>query len=302
MDDMTGPVGSARKAARSAARRLAPGIFTRLDLLRHVEDHVVPIGRPDVGGNEYLASRLRPIAGIDLREEAQVDRIEGWTRYAEQFARIRDDEQINTWYCGGDRLHNGYYATPEAEAYVAMIGDERPATIVEVGAGYSTLIARSTIDQLGLDCTLVVVDPDPRTDVTLAADVVVQEPVENTELDELLGSGTAFLFIDSSHIVRIGGDVPFLYGEVIPRLAAGTFVHVHDIYCPYDYPDYVLRELWTEQYMLEALLAHSPRYRIEVATQFLSHRHADVMQRVISPAVGNDPRHYGSSIWLRVCR
>ena len=36
------------------------------------------------------------------------------------------------------------------------------------------------------------------------------------------------LFIDSSHTVRVGGDVTHLFSEVLPRLADGVVVDVHE--------------------------------------------------------------------------
>ena len=83
------------------------------------------------------------------------------------------------------------------------------------------------------------------------------------EHTDQLGAGD-ILFIDSSHTVRIGGDVVHLFCEVIPRLAPGVIVHVHDIYLPYEYPRAWVEQLrwyWAEQYLLQALLAGNPRLR-----------------------------------------
>jgi hypothetical protein len=44
------------------------------------------------------------------------------------------------------------------------------------------------------------------------------------------------LFIDSSHILRLDGDVPFLYLEILPVLKKGVRVHIHDIPFPYNFP------------------------------------------------------------------
>ena len=266
-----------------------------------MEENLADLRTPDGGTPDTVSSQLRPVPGVDVREEEQLERVAEWSKYAELFQLARDDRLVNTWHRGGDHIHNGYYATPDAEAYMAMIGDERPDTIVEVGGGYSTLLARHAIDQLGISCRLIVIDPEPWTDVGAAADSVVTDRVENVDVSGLFGSGTGVLFVDSSHVVRAGGDVPYLYGQVIPRLPAGTFVHVHDVYLPYDYPAYVARYLWTEQYMLEVLLSHSPRYRCELTTHLLSHRHAALLRRVVSPVVGTDPHHYGAAVWFKVC-
>ena len=44
------------------------------------------------------------------------------------------------------------------------------------------------------------------------------------------------LFIDSTHILKIDGDVPYLYLEIIPRLENGVIIHIHDIHFPYNIP------------------------------------------------------------------
>jgi len=38
-----------------------------------------------------------------------------------------------------------------------------------------------------------------------------------------------FLFIDSSHVLKIGSDVQYEYLKILPRLNKGVIVHVHDI-------------------------------------------------------------------------
>jgi hypothetical protein len=38
------------------------------------------------------------------------------------------------------------------------------------------------------------------------------------------------LFIDSFHGVKIGGDVNYLFLEVVLRLKPGVIVHIHDVF------------------------------------------------------------------------
>ena len=48
---------------------------------------------------------------------------------------------------------------------------------------------------------------------------------------ERLGEGD-ILLIDSSHTFKINGDVYIEFLQILPRLAKGVVVHVHDIYIP----------------------------------------------------------------------
>jgi len=236
-----------------------------------------------------------------MEDDAQLARIQRWaTSYADLFAGLRADSRINTLCWGQSHLHNGTYATPDAEIYAAMILDYRPLSIVEVGAGFSTLIARAAVTRLAKSCAIIVVDPEPRTDVRDAADVWISECVEALSTERLPLGERLLLFIDSSHIVRPAGDVPYLYDVVLPRCPAGTLVHVHDIFLPYDYPRRYQERLYTEQYVLHAMLAHSPRYRVVCATHYMARRYPEAMRTTFGDVVGRDDGYHGASFWFEV--
>src|SRR5204863_7497466 len=84
------------------------------------------------------------------------------------------------------------------------------------------------------------------------------------------------LFIDSSHTVKIGGDVNYLFLEVLPRLNPGVIVHVHDIFFPFDYGrDWVMDgfRFWTEQYLLQAFLSFNSQFEVLMANRYLSYNY-----------------------------
>jgi len=292
----------ARRAAWRALLRLEPRLSSDLALLDYCRRFVLPAARAAGGDLAPFVPAVRlGHAGIDLREAEQLERLRSWRdRHAPLFADLRQERRINTLCPGSPYLHNGMFPTPDAEIYAAMILDERPRQILEVGAGFSTLVARAAVARLGGGCRITVVDPEPRTDVTEAADTIVRAPVEEGGLEPFLGEAGLLLFIDSSHIVRGGGDVSYLYTQALPRLAAGTLVHVHDIYLPYEYPEEYQRRLYTEQYLLQALLAHSPRYRVIFAAHWMAREQPGAMREVFGPAVGREPGYFGASFWFRV--
>jgi hypothetical protein len=41
-----------------------------------------------------------------------------------------------------------------------------------------------------------------------------------------------------------GGDVPWLFNEILPRLRSGVVVHVHDVFLPGDYPQEWVLDGW----------------------------------------------------------
>src|SRR5205809_130172 len=106
------------------------------------------------------------------------------------------------------------------------------------------------------------------------------------------------LFIDSSHTVRIGGDVNYLFLKVLPRLKPGVIVHIHDIFLPFEYRrDWVMDEFrfWTEQYLLQAFLTFNSEFEVLMGNGYLGHYHMEDLKATfpISPWWG------GVSFWIR---
>ena len=101
------------------------------------------------------------------------------------------------------------------------------------------------------------------------------------------------LFIDSTHVVKPGSDVVWLFLHVLPRLAPGVVVHVHDIFWPFEYPPEWLAERrdWTESYLLHAFLAGNREWEILLFSSWLWARHPELVPSRLDGVPGN--------IWLR---
>ncbi len=102
------------------------------------------------------------------------------------------------------------------------------------------------------------------------------------------------LFIDSSHTVKTGGDVVFLFQEVLPRLAPGVVVHVHDIFLPADYPqEWVFGgRAWNEQYLVRGFLAFNSAFWILLGVGWLSQVPAP---KSLAAALPDYPEEYGTA-------
>src|SRR5439155_7889064 len=162
---------------------------------------------------------------------------------------------------------NEYFGSPDAEIAYALVRATEPPTIVEIGSGHSTFLFREAIGDGGLATRLVSVDPAPRRGLDGVADEIIAAPVETLSVDffEKNLAGGGILFVDSSHQIKVGGDVTTLILEVLPRLPHGVLIHFHDIFLPYDYPKHqVVIDRWdfTEQYMIQAILQDTQRYEV----------------------------------------
>jgi predicted O-methyltransferase YrrM len=216
------------------------------------------------------------------------------------------------------------YGYIEAQALHAVVRRFRPRRVMEVGSGVSTwcllhALARNR-EETGLPFALTCVEPHPsRALRALDGIELVEKAVQRVPFAEGfadLGDGD-LLFIDSSHAVKPGSDVNYLFLEILPRLRRGVIVHVHDVFLPYDYPRAVLQTFfrWTETSLLRAFLVGNARVEILFCESMLHYDRPDALRRVFPeyrPATDVDgigrheplelasDGHFPSSIYLRM--
>ena len=170
-----------------------------------------------------------------------------------------------------------------------------------MGSGFSSLVAAEAISK-NTDSALICIEPFPADFLRQGfpgLQSLIEKKVEDIDLEffSQLDSGD-ILFIDSSHTVKIGGDVNFLFLEVLPRLRPGVIVHVHDICLPFDYRrDWVMGEFrfWTEQYLLQAFLSFNSDYEVLLANHYLAHYYLEDLKRTFP----NSPWWHGGSFWMQ---
>jgi hypothetical protein len=262
-----------RRRARSAIARLLSRPMRRAGFDFEVRSFYSPI--PDLEDiDAHVWERRSSLPGVSFDLDRQLAFIEGdLVHYTAEFTPPLD-------FSGGAFfLRNGLFQGGDAELLYSLIRANKARRVVELGAGFSTLVSAAAAranQAAGHETRLTSFDPyaSPKSLGELA-DVldVVPDAAERLDPDYFrqLAPGD-ILFIDSSHTVRLGGDVVHLICEIVPRLSAGVLVHLHDIFLPYEYPREWFehnRWYWAEQYLLQALLAGNSRLEVLVACQAL---------------------------------
>lgn len=201
---------------------------------------------------------------------------------------------------------NSMYGPGDAAVYRAMMTHLRPARIIEVGSGYSTALALDEADAnavlSGLEITCIEPFPERLLGLMKASDherlSLLRQPVQDIDPATYAQLGPQdVLFVDSTHVVKAGSDVVWLFLHVLPRLAPGVVVHVHDVFWPFEYPAEWLRERrdWTENYLLHAFLIGNASWEILFFSSWFWQCHPDLVpERLASERPG--------SIWLRRVR
>jgi hypothetical protein len=236
----------------------------------------------------------RPLPGINWNAEEQLSLL-GRFHFNQELTEL--DFNYN----------NGIFESGDAEYLYNMIRFFKPARIIEAGGGYSSLIARlaiqnNKVEDPAYDCRHVCIDPHP-SEVLIATGVeLIKDKVESlpTSFFQQL-SDNDILFIDTSHMIRPQGDVLYVFLELLPQLAQGVWVHIHDIFTPRDYPEsWVIEKnrFWNEQYLLEAFLSGNQEFRITGALNYLNHNFNDQLIAKC-PVLAVQPGREPGSFWFR---
>jgi hypothetical protein len=143
-------------------------------------------------------------------------------------------------------------------AIYTMLMEHRPKIYCEIGSGMTTLFAKQSITDNGLNTRIISIDPEPRQFVDNVCDQIIRQPLESLEPEwfDQLEKGD-ILFLDGSHRSFMNSDVTVFFIDILPRIKPGVVIHIHDINLPYDYPESFKEWYWNEQYLLAIFLMAS---------------------------------------------
>jgi len=248
---------------------------------------------------ETLWTQPSRLVGIDMNDAVQLDLLRSaFPKFCSEYNQFPTEptDEPGRFY-----LNNGLFDGTDALVAYCTIRHFQPRIIIEVGSGFSSLVAAQALTKNG-SSGLICIDPFPQDFLRRGfpgMQSLIEKNVEDIELEffSQLDSGDV-LFIDSSHTVKIGGDVNYLFLEVLPRLKPGVIVHVHDIFLPFDYRrDWVLDELrfWSEQYLLQAFLTFNSDFEVLVANSYLAYRYMDELKTTFPKSTWWG----GGSFWMR---
>lgn len=243
---------------------------------------------PTVGDLDPTAfQKVFPEAGLDWRSDQQLRSMrELSARFASEF----------------EPKPNSGLSLVDAFVLYAMIRERKPAMMVEIGAGDTTKISLQALKmnrQEGHGFRFLSVEPYPRQDIQQLKDPdfeLAATKVQSLDPENL--SEADLLFIDSSHVSKIGSDVNCEILEIVPRMKVGAVIHWHDIVMPMNYPQVWINDgnmFWNESYMVHSFMLFNESFRIVWASKFLRLNHVKDLKAVF-PYFRED--HHLSSFWI----
>jgi methyltransferase family protein len=224
-------------------------------------------------------TRRREFPGIDFRWNDQLTLLKELSGYHDELSTL----EFN--------FDNGFFGDFDAAVYYSLIRHLKPQRIIEIGGGYSTQLAAKA-----LRGKLICIEPYPERLNGVGPSVeLIQKRVEEIDVDFFAClEANDILFIDSSHAVKFGSDVCYEFLQLLPQLAPGVWIHVHDIFFPHDYPAEWLierRMALNEQYLLEAFLSFNEKFQVALANYWLCLDYPDEAARLWP--------NNGSSFWMK---
>lgn len=189
----------------------------------------------------------------------------------------------------------------------AMIREKKPKVMIEVGSGETTKISLQAIemnDREGFECRFYAIEPYPHNylvNLQRKNFELICKELQSVEIDFLRTAD--LLFIDSSHVSKIGSDVNYEILEIVPQLKKGAVIHWHDIMMPTDYWKdwtYSATKFWNESYLLHAFMLFNEAYEIVWASRYMQLHHGPLLKKHFPYF---DPeRHRCTSFWIKKVR
>jgi predicted O-methyltransferase YrrM len=248
-----------------------------------------------------LWNRVADLPGLNLNENSQLQLLDTFvSNYKHEYEALPREKTVEPYQYF---VNNGAFESVDGEILYCMIRHFRPRRIFEIGSGNSTYLSAQAALKNEAPCDLTAFEPYPN-------DVLQQGFPGLTALHRVQAQGIPLekfaeldrndiLFIDSSHVLKIGSDVQYLYLEVIPRLRPGVVIHIHDIFLPAEYPrQWVMQQqtFWNEQYLLQAFLAFNDSFEVHWAGSYMHLKHPESLEAAFS---SYDRRtRWPGSFWL----
>ncbi len=246
---------------------------------------------------------------VDLEVENQIRFLTILTSTANELSNLprKSDE--------GFHWDNPMFPPGDSLIYYAMVRYLKPESIIEIGSGYSSLLAQQALKK-NRSGHLSCIEPYPPDFLKEQDGISIIETnaqaIDPGVFDRL--DSRDILFVDSSHQCKTQSDVNFIFFNVLPRLNSGVYIHFHDIFLPDEYPMFWLSEggvFFNEQYLLLAFLQCNREYEVIFSNSYMFTRHQKKIAKAFEPIYSQHQTSFwrniegtpnvikGGSFWIR---
>ena len=247
------------------------------------------------------ATDVPPYSDCSIFSSTELSRqlLEELTVYSEEFQppdEGSEDRPVGFFW------KNSQFSYSDAMSYYAFLRYIKPKRLIEIGSGFSTLVAKEAINRNG-EGQIVCIEPFPRPFIEQSDKIdlikCTAQEISAKWLNENLSDGDV-LFIDSTHTVKSGSDCLHIYLRLLPEIKHDIYVHVHDVFLPFGLPkDWLLDQhiYWTEQYLLLAFLLDNLKATFLYGSSYHQWANEGLLKKFMHGRAGSG----GSSFWFKYC-
>jgi len=241
---------------------------------------------------DYLWLRHSELIGINMKDKKQLELLSVFTskfkKEYDLFSKKKTSKRYEYY------LDNEFFPCVDGEILYCIIRYFKPKKIFEIGSGFSTYLSAKAIlknreEDDSYDCKLVAIEPFPNETIKAGfpgLSKLIIKKVQDVPLSYFKKlESNDILFIDSSHVLKIGSDVQYEYLKILPRLNKGVIIHFHDIFLPAEYPkEWILREyrFWNEQYFLQTFLTFNYAFEVLWAVNYMNSKYPDKLEKAFN--------------------
>ncbi len=238
------------------------------------------------------------IDGVNLNEKIQLSLLEEFSSYYKDFKPAKTKSNNRLYF-----YDNNKFGFNDGFALYCFIRSFSPARIIEIGSGHSSALMIDVCSDISSATEITFIDPYSTTILrvldhkqTLKINYLRQE-IQNINVEYFQELNTNdILFIDTSHVLKVGSDLSTIFFKIIPALKPGVIVHIHDIWYPFEYPEQMILEGrgYNEAYFVRSFLQYNSSFEILFYGSFLETLHKEKFEKLPGYFKG-----VGQSLWLR---
>jgi hypothetical protein len=247
---------------------------------------------------EYEVERKDEYAGINLCDEEQWKFIDACKKLYSEIPFPHNKTDLYLYH-----FQNPNYSYADGIFYYFILRNFSPKKIIEIGSGYSTCLAID-VNKIYFQNNIEIYAVEPYPDLVIQltgsdAPTLINKKIQEVDLltfDQL--DENDILFIDSSHVLKAGSDLNYIFFKIIPRLKKGVLIHFHDIFDKFKYPLNWITEYyrgWNEVYALKLFLMYNEHFKVIAFNNYLIKNNEKWFKEHMPLCLENP----GGSIWLR---
>jgi predicted O-methyltransferase YrrM len=252
------------------------------------------------------------IPGVNLNTDAQLALLISLAEYRKEMP-LQEEARKGFRFS----FNNFFFTGTDAILLYSLLRHYKPKRVVEIGSGFSSAVmldTREAFPEIGTEFTFI--EPYPQRLNALIKDddrkncTIIEKVVQDVDISHFMDlRENDMIFVDTSHQMKVGSEVLYLFFEIMPRLKPGVMIHFHDVFWPFEYPEewVEIGRSWNESYGLRTFLQYNDCFEILFFNSYLGNVHKKIIKEKM-PFGGNDSEdndgaggnfYAGGSLWLR---